>query len=78
MILTGVSENIVIAEIVMVLLLGKVALVKVTAYAFIEMNDPIAAIMTRNMIINPVPNCMPFMRIERISEIIIVSIRNVN
>jgi hypothetical protein len=76
--LTGVSENIVIAEIVMVLLLGKVALVNVTAYAFNEMNDPIAAIMARNMMINPVPNCMPFMRIERISEIIIVSIRNVN
>jgi hypothetical protein len=38
------------------------------------MNDLIAAIMTRNMMNNPVPNCMSFMRIERISEIIIVTI----
>jgi hypothetical protein len=50
----------------------------VTAYAFNGMNDPVAAIMTRNMMINPVPNCMSFMQIDRISEIIIVSIRSVN
>ena len=55
----------------------KVALVMVTADAANGMNDPIGAIMTRNMMINPVPNRRSFMRIERISEIIIVSIRSV-
>jgi len=48
----------------------KVALVMVTADAFNGMNDPIAAITTRIMMVNAVPNCMSFMRIERISEII--------
>jgi hypothetical protein len=56
----------------------KVALVMVTAETLDNMNDPIASIVNTNMTIIRAANCIAFMQIERLNQIITVSTKDVN
>ncbi len=50
----------------------------VTAETLDNMNDPIASIVNTNMTIIRAANCIAFMQIERLNQIITVSTKDVN